>query len=160
MARESLTPGERFWNRVDKTPGHGPNGDCWLWTGAVDTPGYGAVGWYGKKRNTHRVAYELANGPIDRNMDICHRCDVRLCCRPTHLFAASRLENVHDSIRKGRHTKGENCGSAKMSEPLVKLLILVHERLQMGSTEISRVTGINRHTIESVLNGKNWKHLT
>ena len=135
---------ERFWAKVDKTPGHGPNGDCWLWTAAIDSTGYGAFCWNGKKRNTHRIAYELQNGQIDRNMDILHSCDVRLCCNNDHLTAGSRLLNVRDAIAKNRHSRGVNIGSAKLNDGVVLLLRFMHEKHQYGAAELAKIIAIRR----------------
>lgn len=148
---------ERFWAKVDKTPGHGPNGDCWLWTGAVDSNGYGAVR-HSAKRNTHRVAYELAHGSIDRNMDIMHSCDVRLCCNDAHLSAGTRLENVRDAHAKERTPRGESNGTSKLSEPLVRL---IRELAQNGYARqrIARIAGLHRETVRNVVNGSTWAHV-
>lgn len=155
----SKTPEQRFWNKVDRTPGHGPNGDCWLWIAAIDSPGYGAIYWKGKKRNSHRVAYELTYGEIDRNLDICHSCDVRLCCNPAHLFSGTRLENVKDAVSKARHVHGENHGTAKLDACFVRLLRYTSKRLGDGPTALSKVTGVNKNTIKAVLSHQIWKHI-
>ena len=86
-----------------------PNSGCWLWTGAIATSGYGRVGVGYKSDGTrktgqaHRIAYEIFVGPIPRGMDVCHRCDVRPCINPDHLFIGTRLENVHDMMKKQRY---------------------------------------------------------
>jgi hypothetical protein len=48
------------------------------------------------------VVYELLNEPIG-DLDCCHKCDVRDCCRPEHLFVGTRSENMLDMSAKGRH---------------------------------------------------------
>lgn len=148
---------QRFWEKVDKTPGHGPNGDCWLWTGAIDSNGYGAVR-HSTKRNTHRVAYELVHGEIDRNMDIMHSCDVRLCCNDAHLKAGTRLENVRDAQSKERTPRGESHGTAKLSEPIVRL---IRELAKNGYSRkrIAVLSGLHRETVREIVNGRTWSHV-
>ena len=72
-----------------------PNTGCWLWLGFISPDGYGT-------RLAHRRAWELARGPIPDGMLVCHRCDVRHCVNPDHLFLGTHLDNMRDMIRKGR----------------------------------------------------------
>lgn len=105
---------ERFWPRVKKTE------TCWLWTGAISN-GYGFLAlkpvkvapkkWKFPYVLTHRFSYELAFGPIPHSRDgqrlfVCHRCDVKNCVRPDHLFLGTNQENLTDAKAKGRPLGG------------------------------------------------------
>lgn len=76
-------------------------GACWVWTGAT-LKGYGQIGDAGVVKYAHRVAYELAFGPIPDGLMVCHRCDNPPCCNPDHLFTGTALDNVADMVGKGR----------------------------------------------------------
>lgn len=91
-------PAYWFWPRVTKTP------TCWLWHGARFSNGYGCCFDGGKPRRTlaHRMAYRLKIGQIPQNLLVLHRCDVRLCVNPDHLFLGTHADNTHDMIVKGR----------------------------------------------------------
>lgn len=39
---------------------------------------------------------------MQAGLDACHRCDIRACVRPSHLFEGTRLQNVQDMDGKGR----------------------------------------------------------
>lgn len=81
----------RFWNKVSW------NGDnCWLWTGAIDTRGYGTY-WKPKHARAHRVSYEALIGPIPAGLDLDHLCRVRSCVNPHHLEPVTRKENMDRS---------------------------------------------------------------
>jgi HNH endonuclease len=100
---------ERFWEKVDKkgpAPVAQPELEsCWLWTASTTDK----VSPRGSFRRTHlraelahRVAWELTYGPIPEGLVVCHRCDVGLCVRPTHLFLGTQAENLEDMRSKGR----------------------------------------------------------
>lgn len=94
------TLAERFFSKVERVTESG----CHIWTASTFCSGYGQ--FYpqkGKKRLAHRVAYELAFGPIPEGMFVCHTCDVPVCVNPSHFFLGSALENNRDRDEKGRH---------------------------------------------------------
>lgn len=99
---------ERFWSKVDKTPGHGKNGDCWIWTAALRSSktGYGAFRLYkdGIKRtvDSHRASFEINVGDIPEELCVLHSCDNRKCVKPSHLFLGTKKDNTQDCISKGR----------------------------------------------------------
>jgi hypothetical protein len=53
----------------------------------------------------HRMAWILTHGPIPDGLHICHRCDVPLCCNPSHLFLGTQGDNNRDAFAKGRQPK-------------------------------------------------------
>lgn len=69
------------------------DGDCLTWTGAVDGGGYGTIRSGGRNRKAHRVAWELANGPIPSGMYIDHRCWNPACVNVDHLRLATPAQN-------------------------------------------------------------------
>ena len=77
-----------------------PNG-CLEWTGA-HSHGYGVLTAGGKNIYTHRLAWQIVNGPIPKGMFICHTCDNPPCCDPEHLWLGTNADNTADKVAKGR----------------------------------------------------------
>ena len=75
---------------------------CLLWNGATKGQGYGAIRARRGTMRVHRVAWELAHGPIPPGLSVCHRCDVKLCLNVEHLFLGTHAENMADMVKKGR----------------------------------------------------------
>ena len=91
---------DRFWNKVNKTD------SCWLWIGSKNPKGYGKVKYKRKTIAAHRFSYELHYGPIPIGMYVCHKCDIRNCVNPEHLFLGTAQDNMDDKVNKGRQGKG------------------------------------------------------
>jgi hypothetical protein len=96
LQRPGRTLAERLEDFTDNT---GPG--CWEWTGALRN-GYGVLGDGAKVLYAHRVAYELAHGPIPAGKVIDHLCVNRSCVRPAHMDVVTRGENN----RRGGHEHG------------------------------------------------------
>lgn len=158
---------ERFWSKVDKTPGQG-KGDCWMWTARIGTNGYGQFRPDPKKAHTNaqRVAYELANGKSPGASVVCHRCDFPACCNPFHLFLGTTKDNIHDMIKKGRSNfipppappKGEAHPNASVTEEQVRDIKAMFDS---GATyrEVIDKHGVSKGTAYNIKIGKYWGHV-
>lgn len=151
-----MTAIARFWSKVDK---RGPD-ECWLWTASTDTHGYGQLRIDAtRKRLAHRFAWELANGSA-LGMCVCHRCDVRRCVNPSHLFLGSNAENVADRHAKGRSRapSGAASGRAKLTDADVRA---VFDMLGRGVTQkqIAEGMGVSKSAISWISTGQAWRHI-
>lgn len=97
---------ERFEKYRNIEAGHGPNGDCHIWTGAKTIDGYGVFGIFlsGKLRTikAHRLAWFIETGQDPYPMAVLHHCDYPPCVRVYHLFLGTGQDNATDRQNKGR----------------------------------------------------------
>lgn len=92
----------RFWAKVSR----GDDETCWPWLGRVHRYGYGHYDFGYHAYKAHRVAYELAVGPIPDGLTLDHVCHSvstdcaggnsclhRRCVNPAHLEPVTQAEN-------------------------------------------------------------------
>jgi HNH endonuclease len=135
--------------------------DCWLWTGDRLRNGYGRLSIRCKPFLVHRLAYELFVGPIPKGLFVCHRCDVKNCVRPDHLFAASARENSLDASRKDRmhHPYGELQGGHKLTNDVVSTIRKRYAAGEANMRELASEYGVGPQAICNVIHRKTWKHI-
>ncbi len=146
---------DQRWGRgVFFTRNSTPSTDgCWLWTKRIRADGYGQTKSRGRTWSAHRLAWAHANGPIPDGLCVLHRCDVRRCINPDHLFLGTYLENRWDCCRKGRQ------GSvAKLTADKV---LRLRERVANGEprSDLALEYGISEQTVSVVVRRLVWRHV-
>lgn len=143
---------DRFMAKVDMTP------DCWVWTGAVATNGYGRFMWApGEVRQAHRAAYELAIGPIPSGHVVRHRCDNRICVRPSHLETGTQADNINDAIQRDRAAVGERHPMARLTLAAVVDMRHDHAYRLTPLSVLARRYGITVAQASQIVRGSRWK---
>lgn len=118
----------RFWEKVDKTQ------DCWLWTAAPTSQGYGSFYRIDRSRvYAHVFAFLTCKGPIAEGLELDHLCRNPLCVRPDHLEAVTHRENVLRGIgltaqnaakthcKNGHELTPENLSTPHKNQPVARL---------------------------------------
>lgn len=97
-----------FWSKV----GPGALWECWEWQGPR-VYGYGTVKYQGKTHRAHRLAWELAFGPIPRSLVMMHLCNNPACVNPNHLRPGTQQENLAYASELGRLKQSAETGLKK-----------------------------------------------
>ncbi|NIQ14489.1 MAG: hypothetical protein GTO02_08825 [Candidatus Dadabacteria bacterium] len=89
---------------------------CWRCVNHRKTEtGYIHLRRNGKLLRGHRLSYETFVGEIPKDLYVLHKCDVRDCINPEHLFLGTCQDNQTDMVQKGRSTAGtkhpKGCGN-------------------------------------------------
>ena len=131
---------------------------CWLWTGHVGENGYGVISIKCRAYKAHRVSYLIEHGRLDNDRLVLHRCDVRNCVNPSHLFLGTPKDNSQDAVRKGRNTKlyGEQNGKAKLTRADVLLIRRMCKRGGVYQKTVAKQFGVSEATVSYVVNGGRW----
>lgn len=135
-----------------------PNSGCWIWDGATQWNGYGAIAKGGRTVSAHRAHYEFIHKvTLAREIDVCHRCDNRSCVNPDHLFAGTRRENMQDCAKKGRIKVPELAGHKSPSAKLTVDQVRAIRRDSRSNRALGRVYGVDKGTISNIRKGLTWR---
>jgi hypothetical protein len=148
---------EAFWERIQKPVG------CWLVSGAKETNGYGYLvnpfGDQPKYLTAHRAAWIFVNGPIPEGMRVLHKCDIRACVNPEHLFLGTDAENMRDMNMKGRNgSAGERNMHAKLTEAQAREILALKGK-GIRPFHLAEKYGVGSGAIGDIWRGDTWKHI-
>lgn len=149
--KRATTEGERFEQKFSPEP----NSGCWLWTGNIEGCGYGVFCFNRRPVRAHRSSWELHRGPIPAGMHVLHRCDVRSCVNPDHLFLGTHQDNMRDMAAKKRAARGRAIWNSKLDPDRVRE---IRARLVGGQSidSIARTYGVRRQSILYIKRGRSW----
>ena len=156
---------------------------CWRWRGGSGSHGYGLLSQKVApgiilSQPVHRVAYIAWNGSIEEGLFVCHRCNVKKCCNPEHLYADSHENNMRHAWRDGLLSippriennpgwtakrlaalpRGEQHPRSKLTAERIRLLRAAHAA---GATIASLVgpDGVVYSTVRRAVVGERWRTL-
>lgn len=175
LPKLSREEADRFWSRVDIKDE--ASDECWLWMGASDQKtGYGRFKAGGRNLAPHRVAFLLHWGGDPFPLLICHRCDVKKCVSPHHLFLGTNVENNADRTKKGRSANGRRNGKytkpertprgsahgiAKLTEADIIYIRAVFDPFSENfrAADLAIKFGVCIATIRHILQRRTWRHV-
>lgn len=146
------TSAASFWARVR------PTDTCWLWTGGLNTHGYGQVRYQGRQMNASRLAVILIVGEIPAGALVLHRCDNPQCVNPDHLYLGDGAQNAADRVSRGRSLKGAASPKAKLTNDDVRE---IRQRRQAGElyAAIAADFAITPENAAQICRRETWRHI-
>lgn len=124
---------------------------CWIWTRNNCFDGYGRIALYGKDWKVNRFAWYAHFGHDPGKYSVCHKCDVRLCSNPDHLFLGTHHQNILDMRKKLR-------GNHKYPP---EMAMRIRELRAQGLIykEIEKLTGVPKNHVGKICRGELWAYV-
>jgi hypothetical protein len=155
FAESRYTTGLPVKERLAKCSRRDAATGCLLWTGNLNTAGYGRMSIGNVPLLAHRVAYATCVGPVPDGMFVCHSCDRPACIEPSHLFLGTNADNMADKVAKGRQLQGEAVPVATLTADQV-LAIRADPRRQWV---IAQEYGVTQGQVSFIKRFEQWQSL-
>ena len=143
--------------------------ECWPWQASTTDRGYGKFGAFGRGAGwefAHRITYWLFYNTWP-TMHVLHTCDNPPCCNPKHLYQGDDQNNQDDAWERGRHQagrgedwqRGEKNSRAVLTEQDVRD-IRATKKYYGRNKDLAAKYSVSLATIEKILSGETWRHVT
>lgn len=131
--------------------------DCWFWIAHINEHGYGKM----SDVLAHRTSWIIHKGEIPIGMQVLHKCDVRSCVNPDHLFIGNQNDNMKDMAKKNRgknRINGELNLQHKLTESDVLEIRELYKSLK-DEKKLAEKFNVNRTTIYKIIKRQTWRHI-
>lgn len=142
---------KRFWKHVCIK---GPD-ECWEWTSKSERPTFSFSGGNG---SAARFSFLIHTGIWPGRLYVCHSCDNKRCINPSHLWLGTHKDNQRDAAKKGRMARGEDQGSAKLTENDIRE-IRTKRAAGTKRRQLAKDYRVDETTIDNIVKRKSWKHV-
>lgn len=132
---------------------------CWEYTGSKFTNGYGRVYGNTGESKAHRHSFALTKGKIGKrngkSLMVLHKCDIRSCCNPKHLYRGNHRKNMQDMTDRKRQARGETSGVSvhKTAEVAFAKLLL---DVGFSYTDVQDMMLLSRSTVGRFAKDTTW----
>lgn len=147
---------DRFISKMSKSNKKG----CIIFKAAINKGGYCVFSIGQKDILAHRMSYELFIGTIPKRLLVLHKCDIRNCVAPKHLYLGTDQDNVNDMIKRKRNFRsmGENNFNAKLTKTDIKEIRKLY-KVGFVTRELAEIFDVSKNSISNILNQVTWKHI-
>jgi hypothetical protein len=142
---------------------------CWIWMGVRSPKGYGSVYIKGINKPSHRlrrprvetlahrVAWRLYKGEIPDGLYVLHKCDVKCCTNPEHLFLGTHTDNMRDATNKGRWGA---CRGRVLREVDAQNIRAIYEYCPKATQKrLAKIYNVSAAYISALVNRRAWRKL-
>jgi hypothetical protein len=105
----------------------------------------------------HRLVWEYYKGKIPKGLCVLHSCDNRICVNIKHLFLGTNFDNAQDAVSKGRNSKGEKHGRAKLTEKKITQIRFLLKK-GLAQARVAYLYDVTPQLICMINSNKIWKN--
>lgn len=150
---------DRLWEKVDRSAGEDA---CWPYMPSINRNTYGMIydpsaTCISKVIGTHRAAYELTYGKVQEGLFVCHRCNWKPCCNPSHLYLGTHQQNMFDARKDQLMPMISTPLHAKLTETEVHAIRILYGA--WSQAQLAQKFNVSQSDISDILLGKIWKNI-
>lgn len=107
--------------------------------------------------SVHRLVLMVYLPKFNSKLETRHLNGIKTDNRLCNLAQGTAKENYADRVRHGTDNSGGRAGKAKLTTEDVELIRDLRRDSHLTQKRIGQIFGVHKGTIQSILNGRNWK---